>query len=155
MRTFFLIAALSFLFLKGFSQNYLGYSKQYILKALKSQRKDMKGPLIVKAANENYILYIAKDGRRAVYYHFQSVNITSETGKISREEICTNYISKNKCRSYSDCPEMDEVIRSLDSHFIPSGNHLIWIDYNKTVPHEWVIVRDNDYFEVYVTELEE
>ena len=153
MRIFFLIAALNFFFTNSFSQNYLGYSKQYILKALKSQRKDMKGPLVVKAANENYILYIAKDGRRAVYYHFQPVTMISETGRKIEEDICTNYISKNKCQGYSNCPEMDEVIRSLDSHFTPSGQYFIWIDYTKTVPHEWVIVRDNDYFEVYVTEL--
>ena len=153
MRTLILIAVLSFFFTTGFSQNYLGYSKQYILKALKSQRKDMKGPVIVNAANENYILYIGKHGSRTIYYHFNVKNISSENGKSSMEEICTRYITKNKCQSYTSCPEMDEVMRSLDSHFTPSGDHLIWIDHTKTVPHEWVIVRDHDYFEVYVTEL--
>ena len=153
MRKFILAAALTLLFTNVFSQNYLGYSKEYIMKALKSQRKDMKGPLIVKAANDNYIVYIAKDGRRAVYDHFKEVDFSSETGKISGEEICTNYISKNKCLSYSNCPEMDDVVRSLDSHFTRSADYHTWIDYSKSVPHEWVIVQDNDFFEVNVSEL--
>ncbi len=149
----FLIAALSFSFANSFAQNYLGYSKEFILKALKSQRKDMKGPLLVKAVNDNFICYIAKDGGRVVYYHFVIRTITSEAGGSSQEEICVRYFSKSRCQSNSNCPEMDKVVRSLDSHFVPSGQHLTWIDYNKTVPHEWVIVRDDDYFEVYVTEL--
>lgn len=153
MRILFFIAAFCFFFTTGFSQNYLGYSKEYILKALKSQRKDMKGPLIIKAVNDNFILYTAKDGRRSVFYHFKPVIITSANGKKTQEEICIKYISKNQCQGYTNCPEMDEVIRSLDSHFTPSGQYLIWVDYSKTVPHEWVIVRDDDYFEVHVSEL--
>ena len=152
MRTLFLIAVLGFLVTNGFSKNYLGYSKEYILKALKSQRKDMDGPLIVKAVNDNFICYIAKDGRRVVYYHFVMRTITSETGSKSQEEICVRYFSKNQCQAITNCPEMDEVVRSLNSHFTPSGQYLTWIDYDKTVPHEWVIVKDHDYFEVHVTE---
>ena len=152
MRTLLLIAAWCFFFTSGFSQNYLGYSKQFILKALKSQRKDMTGPIIVKAVNDNFIFYIAKDGRRIVYYHFNPVTITSATGKKSQEEICTKYISKNECQDHVNCPEMDEVVRSLDSHFT-NEHYLVWVDHTKTVPHEWVIVRDADYFEVHVTEV--
>ncbi len=155
MKTLLFFFAFTFFFISGFSQNYLGYSKEYIIKALKSERKDMKGPVVVKAVKDNFIIYLSKNGRRSVYYHFKEVDFISETGKVTREDICTNYISKNLCQGYAQCPEMEEVIRSLNSHFTPTGQHHIWIDYSKTIPHEWVIVKDNDYFEVYVSELKE
>lgn len=148
-----LIFALTLFCSTVFSQNYLGYSKQYIIKALRAERKDMKELAAFKSDTMNYISYVARDNKRTVIYHFTKTEAV-KNGKNIWEEICTKYVSKNKCKSYSECPEMDEVVRSLDSHFTKEGND-VWVDYSKKIPHEWIIVKDENYFEVHVTEREQ
>lgn len=137
----------------AFAQNYLGYSKQYIIKALKSERKDMKPFVAFQNDSMNYISYVARDNKRTVIYHFTKTPVV-KNGKPTTDDICTKYVSKNKCTSYSECPELDEIKRSLDSHFTSEGPD-VWVDNSKKIPHEWVIVKDEDYFEVHVTEKKE
>ncbi len=136
-----------------FAQNYLGYSKQYIIKALKSERKDMKPYVAFQNDTMNYISYVARDNKRTVIYHFAKLPVV-KNGKSTTDDICTKYVSKNKCASFSQCPELDEVKRSLDSHFTNEGPD-VWVDKSKKIPHEWVIVKDEDYFEVHVSERKE
>jgi hypothetical protein len=80
--------------------------------------------------------------------------VTLTSGKQVQSEICVKYFSKTKCTSYQQCPQMDKVIKSLDSHF-ERGADMQWIDRSKKIPQEWVIVRDEDYFELHVLELKE
>lgn len=150
----FIIIALLFFFRIADAQNYLGYSKQYIMKALKSQREDMKGPVEFKVDTLHFISYVTEDKKRAVFYYFEKMTVPLKSGKKSNQEICVKYVSKNMCASYSKCPEKDEVIRSLDSRFTSAGFH-IWMDYSKKIPQEWVLVEDENYFEVHVTEKKE
>ncbi len=134
-------------------QNYLGYSKAYIIKALKNERKDMTGPLEVRDSLHNFISYVSKDKKRAIFYYFRYQNVP-KNGKTQPTEICYKYSSKNMCESNSKCPEMDDVVRSLDSRFTNAGFH-VWIDNSRKIPHEWVLVKEEDYFEVHVTEKKE
>lgn len=133
------------------AQNYIGFSKEYIIRAMKSQRKDMSGPVKLKDESNNFISYVSKDGKRVVYYYFKPMTVTAKSGKTQESDICWKYYSKNKCKSYTSCPEMDEIVRSLDSHMTKVGDNL-WMDYSKKVPHEWVLVKDEHTFEIHVTE---
>jgi hypothetical protein len=112
----------------------------------------MTGPVKVKDESNNFISYISKDARRVVYYYFKPLPVTLKNGKTKEAEICWKYYSKNKCRGFSSCPEMEDIIRSLDSH-LTSTSYNIWVDYSKKVPHEWVLVKDEKTFEIHVTEL--
>ena len=138
----------------AYSQNYLGFSKKYIIKALKSERKDMKGPVEYIDDTLSFISYVTENKKRAVFYYFNMLDVTLENGKTSKQEICVKYVSKNMCTSYSKCPEKDDVFRSLNSRFTPVG-HQVWMDYTRPVPHEWALVENENYFEVHVTEKKE
>src|ERR1041385_4491069 len=80
------------------AQNYLGYSKDCIINSIKVQRKDLKGPVIVKNDKENYIVYSTRNARRAVIYYFHEMPFTLDNGKQDTTEICIKYYSKNKCQ---------------------------------------------------------
>ena len=133
------------------SQNYIGYNKEYIKEDMKSKKKEMKGPINKQDAWNNYMAYFSKDGKRAVYYHFKETEAKLPDGSVGPTEICYKYISKTKCRNNLECPEMEKVVNSLNSHFSNEGNNF-WTDYSKPVPHEWIIVKQDDHFEVHVTE---
>lgn len=145
-----LVCGFAFFCSAVFGQNYLGYSKQYIIKALKSERKDMKPFVAFHNDSMNYISYVARDNKRTVIYHFTKTPVV-KNGENTTDDICTKYVSKNKCTGFSECPELDKVTRSLDSHFTREGPD-VWVDNTKQVPQEWVIVKDDDSFEVHVTE---
>lgn len=136
------------------AQNYLGYGRQYINKALKAERKDLKGPVEMRDNGGNYIFYVTSDNKRAVIYHFRKMEVTLKNGKTIEEEICIKYVSRNQCKSFTECPEMDAVIRSIASRFTETG-YRTWVDYSKKVPQEWVVVQEDDYFEVHVEERKE
>ena len=133
------------------SQNYIGYNKQYIKKEMKSRKKEMKGPVTKSDTWVNYIAYFSKDGKRAVYYHLKKQEVKLPDGSTGPTDICYKYISKTKCRSNKECPELDKVINSLNSHFSNEG-HYIWKDYSKPIPQEWLIVKEEGSFEVHVSE---
>ncbi len=146
-----IVFVIAFYHLPVSAQNYLGYPRQYIMNALKTERKDMKGPVKIKDDGKDFISYVAKDGKRVVFYHFKSMEITLENGKKADADICYKYVSKNMCRNYSKCPEMETVVRSLNSRFTPSGEN-VWMDYSQKTPHEWLLVKEDNFFEVHVTE---
>jgi hypothetical protein len=138
----------------AWSQNYLGYSKEYIKKAIAANYKDMKPPVEVKDGESNYLIFNKTDGQRTVIYHFAAMPVIIDSpSRQTQAEICVKYYSKNKCTDYNACPQMDQVMRSLDSHFEKGGTYLQWIDESRRTPQEWVLVRDDDYFEVHVMEM--
>jgi len=144
---------LSFLLMAGMdasSQNYLGYSKEYIIKAMKSQRKDLNGPFVYTTSDSSYISYISHDKQRIIFYLFEPMEVT-KSGRKTKADICVKYMSKTLCPEHMRCPQMEQVIRSLESSFTPEGYNT-WIDYSKKIPQEWVLVEEDHYFEVHVTE---
>jgi len=146
-------AAMLSLPFRSWSQNYVGYSKEYIKKAIAAEYKDLKAPVEVKNEEDNYLIFAKNDDSRIVMYHFQVMPVTLDNGKQTQAEICIKYYSKNKCNGNFDCPQMDEVVSTLDNHFEKGGTYLQWIDDSRRTPQEWMLVRDNDYFEVHVMEL--
>lgn len=138
---------------QAWSQNYLGYSKDYIKNAIAANYKDYRAPVEVVNEKGNYIVYTKGNGERTVVYHFRRIPVIVDDGTQTQAEICVKYYAKNKCTNYNTCPQMDQVILSLDSHFEKGGTYLQWIDNSRRTPQEWVLVRDEDYFEVHVMEM--
>src|SRR5688572_9744733 len=97
-----ILAAALFLPCLGWSQNYLGFSKEYIKKAIETEYKDLKAPVEVKNEEENYLLFSKADDSRIVMYHFKIMPVTLDNGTQTQAEICVKYYSKNKCNSYMD-----------------------------------------------------
>jgi hypothetical protein len=102
----------------------------------------------------NFISYVSDGKKRVVFYYFKPMEVMQKGGKTGKSEICVKYVSKNMCRSYTECPELDEVVRSLNSRFTPDG-YMVWMDYSKSIPQQWIVVKEDHYFEVHVEEKKE
>ncbi len=146
-----LLTVLTVLSAPSFAQNYLGYSKEYIIDAMNFERPEMMGPFVFDDNDSNYICFVSQNKQRIVLYIFEKMEVSLQDGEISRVEICTKYMSKTMCPDYTRCPQLDMVIRTLEGNFTNAGHH-IWIDYSGSIPQEWVLVAEDHYFEVHVTE---
>jgi len=141
-----------FISLSAVAQNYVGFSKEYIIEAMQAHNSEVLGPVVSSATDSNYILYLAENKNRIVVYFFEKKEVPLPDGTKKEADICVKYFSKTMCPDYSKCPQLVGVIKTLESAFTNTGHHT-WIDYTKAIPQEWVLVEEDHYFEVHVSEV--